>query len=593
MEVSRFISVVEYIANIPYYSVVGSVERRIIYVSNRDGIRRAWIYDPVENKSYPITKHPSILVAIPRHSESNTIIYTYDVAHGKELHRLCIVDIEKGTENCLEDLDPMRIFSLVWNGTTIALVGSTSEALYLVIIREGHVVRKRRLDFLIEVSDIYGEHVVGHGMLAGNPRSSELFVYNIGNDEFKVFTPRQGSINENPVFCNDKLLFESNYEDMDVKKLYTINLGLTSEPEKLMFKYDDYSDFDPVEHIYYDCISDKAYVVAKKNGRTKVFVDGRLVPTPIGSIGRLGVLGNKIYYSASSLVEPYQIYCSTSNNFDVVLPNPLPDDIRNSLGDRYFVKIRSTGQVDVPTYIIESRKTGKPGPTIVYVHGGPWAEIMDTWSPIIASIVATGHHVVAPNYRGSTGYGEKYRLLDIGDPGGGDLEDVVSAAKYAVETRLASSVAIVGYSYGGYMAYLATTRYPELWRAGVAGAGIVDWLEQYMLSDALFRRFIEILFDGYRPELLRERSPISYADKLSCPLCIIHASNDTRTPLKPVLRFMEKLFEKQKIFEAHIYPGLGHMLTTTNDLLKYTVPMLVFLQKTIERVGEAEDSKKD
>lgn len=81
--------------------------------------------------------------------------------------------------------------------------------------------------------------------------------------------------------------------------------------------------------------------------------------------------------------------------------------------------------------------------------------------------------MVAPNYRGSTGYGEKYRLLDIGHPGGGDLEDVVSAVKHAVETGLASSVAIAGYSYGGYMAYLATTRYPELWRAGVAGAGIV------------------------------------------------------------------------------------------------------------------------
>lgn len=110
---------------IPYYSVVGSVGRKIIYVSNRDGTRKTWIYDPAENKTYPTTKHPPILVTTPRHSESkNTIIYTYDVAHGKELHRLCIVDIEDGNENCLENLEPMRIFSLVWNGTALALTGS-------------------------------------------------------------------------------------------------------------------------------------------------------------------------------------------------------------------------------------------------------------------------------------------------------------------------------------------------------------------------------------------------------------------------------------------------------------------------------------
>jgi len=578
--ISRLIGLIEKTASIPYYSVIGDASGKIVYVSNRDGLRRTWVYDPVEKKNTPITAHPPVIVAVPRRSESNKIVYTYDAAEGRELHRICIVDIDERRETCIKELEPMRIFSLAWDGESIALTGSTQEKLYLIVFREGRILRKKEFNVYVDVSDVNERYVIGYGMLSGDPRSSEIFVYDIQKDEFKAYTPRKGSINEKPIFCNEKILFESNYEDLDKKKLYTIDTDLSGEPEELVFKYSDYTDFEPVEHTFYDCRNNKIYVVAKKNGRTQVFVDGKRIPAPQGSVsGGLAIIDDTVYYAMSSLVEPHQIYRSTDDSFTEVLTNKLPDELKEAFGERYFVKIRSVDGVLVPTYIVESRKTSKPGPTVIYVHGGPWWEVPDAWSPIIASIIVSGYHVVAPNYRGSTGYGEKYRLLDIGDPGGKDLEDIVSVAKYVVKEGIASSVAITGYSYGGYMTYLATTKYPDLWGAGVAGAGITDWQEQYMLSDALFKKFIEILFDGYKPELLSDRSPIRYADRLACPLCIIHASNDTRTPLKPVMRFMEKLMESQKLFEAHIYPGLGHMVVSTDDLMGFVAPMITFLKK--------------
>ncbi|RLF01619.1 MAG: hypothetical protein DRK00_11115, partial [Thermoprotei archaeon] len=214
----------------------------------------------------------------------------------------------------------------------------------------------------------------------------------------------------------------------------------------------------------------------------------------------------------------------------------------------------------------------------VYVHGGPWSEVADYWSSFIASLVVSGYHVIAPNFRGSTGYGEEFRRLDIGDPGGGDLMDVVYAAEWVREKGLASKVAIMGYSYGGFMTFLATVKEPGAWDAGVAGAGIVDWEEMYGLSDAFFKKFIDVLFNGKR-ELWRDRSATNFVENLRVPLCILHPQNDSRTPLKPVLHYVEKLLERGKTFELHVVPDAGHAIRRIDDVLKILMPAITFLDR--------------
>ena len=122
------------------------------------------------------------------------------------------------------------------------------------------------------------------------------------------------------------------------------------------------------------------------------------------------------------------------------------------------------------------------------------------------------------------------------------------------------------------------TRKPGLYRAGVAGASVVDWEMMYGMSDAALKKFIELISNNKR-ELWRERSPIAYVDGLSDPLCIIHPQNDTRTPLKPVLKFMELASEKGKGFEAHIAPDMGHAVSKVDDLIKILLPAALFLAR--------------
>ncbi len=133
------------------------------------------------------------------------------------------------------------------------------------------------------------------------------------------------------------------------------------------------------------------------------------------------------------------------------------------------------------------------------------------------------------------------------------------------------------------MTYLALGKKPNLWDAGVAGAGIVDWSYLYDLSDALFNKFIEELFDGLNRELMKKRSPIEYVENVRSPLCIVHPQNDSRTPLKPVLKYVEKLLEKKIAFEVHVIPDMRHVFRTVDEILKVVLPAVVFLDKYIKK----------
>jgi dipeptidyl aminopeptidase/acylaminoacyl peptidase len=139
-----------------------------------------------------------------------------------------------------------------------------------------------------------------------------------------------------------------------------------------------------------------------------------------------------------------------------------------------------------------------------------------------------------------------------------------------------------GYSYGGYMTLLAMFRYSDLFKCGVAGAPVADWEEMYELSDAVFREFINILFDNRR-ELWKERSPSTYAENLKNPLCIIEPQNDSRTPLKPVLNLVEKLMKAGKTFELHVLPEAGHAIIVPDKLVWLLTIMLNFFSKCLER----------
>jgi dipeptidyl aminopeptidase/acylaminoacyl peptidase len=207
-----------------------------------------------------------------------------------------------------------------------------------------------------------------------------------------------------------------------------------------------------------------------------------------------------------------------------------------------------------------------PHPAVLYVHGGPRMQVADEWfdSDFIHCFSQSGFAVLAPNARGSTGYGTEFQKMDIGDLGGGDLEDVIIGAEWLrKQTGVDSSrIAIMGASYGGYITLLALTKKPHVFAAGVALVPITDWLEMHELCDAAFRAGDEMIWGGpisERKGLLRDRSPITHISKIRAPVMIMAGRGDARCPIQPIEKFVKKLKEMNHPVEFILEEKAGHI----------------------------------
>jgi dienelactone hydrolase len=574
VSLSETIEVLETLANVPYIYLIGSTKDRVIYHSNLGGPFTLWSANVEDGSKFQITPGPVEQMADPRH-DSNTVYYTKDVAKGGELHKIFTADAIEGKESLAVDPPPMRIEGLAFRGNMVAFTGATKDEMGLYTSKAGSLKKERAVPPSATLSDASERFLVGSGVLAKNPRSQELFIFDIVSGKFTEYTPKAGSVNKPPKIDGSKVLFESNFTGRNRLHVYDVESG---ELGPAQFGHEEYAVYGAIEHQNYGWTDDgKVWFVGKKEGECEAFVDGEQFPTPQGYIPGMTVLKDKAYVIHTTAVQPSTIIEAspgmTSN--PAVVENSPPPSVSERVGKGRMVHFQSFDGREISALVIDH---GSARRAVVLVHGGPWSEYPNTWGPIICSIAASGYNVIAPNYRGSTGYGEEFRLLDIGDPGGADLNDVVTATNWAKQNGLATETAIMGYSYGGYTTLLGLGKEPELWSCGVAGAPVVDWKEMYGLSDALYREFVEVLFDR-KMELLDDRSPITYVKNVKKPLCIIASQNDSRTPLKPVLRYVTELANHPGTFEFHAIPDAGHTAPTSQDLIDILLPGIAFLHR--------------
>ncbi len=222
---------------------------------------------------------------------------------------------------------------------------------------------------------------------------------------------------------------------------------------------------------------------------------------------------------------------------------------------------------------------GRPG--LVYVHGGPTWQVERSWLPEIQHLVGAGYTVLAPNFRGSTGYGRDFDRANDQDWGGGDLEDCVAAA--AELRRLgwiaADRVGIWGGSYGGYLTLLALGKHPDVFQAGVDLYGSSDEATLWMQSDTPGRRGIEE--EVGVPLLDRERfragAPLSYVDQIKAPLLMLHGEDDRRVTLAQSEAMRTALDRLGKVFEYHRYPGEPHGFRKIDNWIDVQVKTVDFL----------------
>jgi len=199
---------------------------------------------------------------------------------------------------------------------------------------------------------------------------------------------------------------------------------------------------------------------------------------------------------------------------------------------------------------------------IVYVHGGPTSQTQNSFNRFIQHMVNQGYMVIAPNYRGSTGYGKEFQQANLFDMGGGDLQDVLAAADFIKQTGFLDPkrIVLMGASYGGYLTMMGVTKAPEVWAAGVPIVPFVNWLTEIQNEDPVLQQSdLATMGDPQKNKaLFEDRSPIFFVDQIKAPLLLLAGGNDPRCPQEEAQQVVDAVKKRAGTVELKIYENEGH-----------------------------------
>lgn len=209
----------------------------------------------------------------------------------------------------------------------------------------------------------------------------------------------------------------------------------------------------------------------------------------------------------------------------------------------------------------------KKYPLLVVIHGGPTGVDRpvlgaDRYYPM-ERFVARGALILRPNYRGSAGYGEKFRSLNVRNLGVGDYADVISGVDSLIAKGFVDGdrLGSMGWSEGGYISAFITAS-SDRFKAVSVGAGISDWMTYYVNTDITpFTRQYLHATPWDDPEIYKKTSPISYIAKARTPTLIQQGENDRRVPIPNGYELRQALEDRGVPVKMVVFKGFGHGIT--------------------------------
>lgn len=241
---------------------------------------------------------------------------------------------------------------------------------------------------------------------------------------------------------------------------------------------------------------------------------------------------------------------------------------------------KSYDGLEIPAFLYRPAKPN--GAAILYPHGGPKDQYGYGWDELAQYMTAKGYTYLAPNYRGSTGYGKDFERANYKDWGVGDTQDCLHGAKYlrGLAGIKADRIGIAGGSYGGYMTICSLSRDPEyLFACGITKYGDSNLVSSWAQCEKRLRVYTE-MFLGH-PSRAREDylkgSPIEQVKNVQKPVLILHGLLDTIVPPEASEEWVEALRKEGKTFEYKTYPDEPHGFLRRKNLMDVYERMERFL----------------
>jgi dipeptidyl aminopeptidase/acylaminoacyl peptidase len=298
---------------------------------------------------------------------------------------------------------------------------------------------------------------------------------------------------------------------------------------------------------------------------------------------RFSLDGSRILFGFESPRSPNDLWQLelTTGSFSQ-LTHSLPSDV--DTGDFVLpeeVRYASMDGVDVPAMLY--RPLTQRAPALVDIHGGPNWLFQFNWRPLMSYLAAHGWAVLAPNYRGSTGYGRLWAQASRGLVGVIDTHDCAAGAHYLVREKLADPgrITVSGRSHGGYLTMTCLTEFPDLWTGGSAVVPFMNWFTSHEAARHDLQHWdIENLGDPVENAAVwRRRSPFFYLDRIRAGVQLICGANDPRCPASESIAAHGRLQELGKRVELILYPDEGHGFLKRENVIDHELQRLRFLEQ--------------
>jgi dipeptidyl aminopeptidase/acylaminoacyl peptidase len=323
------------------------------------------------------------------------------------------------------------------------------------------------------------------------------------------------------------------------------------------------------------------------------FASRGAVPTPgDGVVGgyRFTRDGSRLAISYSSPLVPGDGWLVDTATRELTRLTVSPCEVDpDTFVDAEAVSFRSFDGLEVPAFVLRPRRAADagPAPVVVVIHGGPESQHRPSFNPLVQYLVASGFAVVAPNVRGSTGYGKAYQHLDDVEKRLDSVADLAGLHDWLAEqpdldhTR----AALYGGSYGGYMVLAGLAFQPERWAAGVDVVGMSDLVTFLENTSSWRRAFREREYGSleHDRDVLEAASPINRVDHITAPLLIIHGRNDPRVPVSEAEQIHAILTERDVRCDLLIYEDEGHGLSKLSNRIDAYPKVTAFLHDVLDR----------
>jgi dipeptidyl aminopeptidase/acylaminoacyl peptidase len=403
---------------------------------------------------------------------------------------------------------------------------------------------------------------------------SNVFMADLETGQSRLLTPHDGEqlFSANDVSPDGKsVLLTSNalngYENLGILSLATKKIEWLTK-DKWEIRAHNFSPDG--KHLVFSANVDgdeNIYLHDLGTGKSSQLPIAAGVNEPAGGHSAFSPDGSRVLYIHNGPTAPSDLWTyDLAKNKSQQITHSLLAGIRSEdLVEPYLIHYPSRdGKWTISAFLYVPFNMARNGKNaaIVYIHGGPASQTMNSFNRFIQFAANQGYMVLAPNYRGSTGYGKKFQQANLFDMGGGDLEDVLAGVDWIKQTGHLDpkKIAVMGGSYGGYLSMMTVAKAPDLWAAGIPIVPFVNWFTEIENEDPVLRQGdLATMGDPQKNKALyEERSPINFIEKIKAPLLLLAGGHDPRCPKSETLQVVDAIRKRGGSVDYKIYENEGH-----------------------------------